>query len=83
MAVFAWGVAGVAWATVISLFVSALLLLVHLGRAEGAWRFQLLVRSESADGKTSLPSLLRSFFRACPPPSGVTVTPTIDPVSFL
>ena len=40
VAVFAWGVAGVAWATVISLFVSALLLLVHLGRAEGAWRFQ-------------------------------------------
>ena len=54
-----------------------------LAKAKGAWRFQLLVRSESADGKTSLPSLLRTFLRACPPPSGVTVTPTIDPVSFL
>ncbi len=40
VAVFAWGVAGVAWATCISLSVSAALLLVHLGRAEGAWRFR-------------------------------------------
>ena len=39
VAAFHWGVAGVASATVISLAFSALLLLLHLGRAEGAWRF--------------------------------------------
>jgi primosomal protein N' (replication factor Y) len=54
-----------------------------LAKAKGAWRFQLLVRTESAEGKTSLPSLLRAFLRSCPPPSGIAVTPTIDPISFL
>lgn len=39
VAVFAWGVAGVAWATVLSLSVSALLILLHLSRAKGPWRF--------------------------------------------
>lgn len=39
--VFSWGIAGVAWATVLSLTLSALLLLVHLGRAEPALRFQV------------------------------------------
>ena len=41
VAVLDWGVAGAAWATVISLTVSALLLLIHLARAEGPWRFRL------------------------------------------
>ena len=40
VAAFQWGVAGVAWATVISLLVSSVLLLIHLGRARGAWRFR-------------------------------------------
>ena len=38
---YAMGVAGVAWATVISLTVSAVVLLIHLGRARGAWRLEL------------------------------------------
>ncbi|MBR6353826.1 MAG: MATE family efflux transporter, partial [Oscillospiraceae bacterium] len=38
---YAMGVAGVAWATVISLTVSAVILLFHLGRAKGAWRLEL------------------------------------------
>ena len=38
VAVFAWGVAGVAWATVLSLSFSALLVLLHLSRARGPWR---------------------------------------------
>ncbi len=38
---FGMGVAGVAWATVISLTVSAVILLLHLGRAKGAWRLEL------------------------------------------
>ena len=41
VAVLPWGVAGAAWATVISLTFSAALLLVHLGRQQGPWRFQL------------------------------------------
>lgn len=41
VAVLPWGVAGAAWATVISLTLSAVLLLVHLGRAKGPWRFRL------------------------------------------
>ena len=40
VAVFAWGVAGVAWATVLSLTVSALLVLLHLSRAKGPWRLR-------------------------------------------
>ncbi len=40
VAVFSRGIAGVAWATVISLSFSALLILFHLSRAEGAWRFR-------------------------------------------
>ncbi len=38
--VFAWDVAGVAWATVLSLTVSALCVLLHLSRADGPWRFR-------------------------------------------
>ena len=38
---FGMAVAGVAWATVISLTVSAVLLLVHLGRQGGAWQLRL------------------------------------------
>lgn len=41
VAVFNWGVAGAAWATVISLTFSAVLLLIHLGRAKGPWRFRV------------------------------------------
>ena len=41
VAVFAWGVAGAAWATVISLTLSAVLLLIHLARVEGPWRFRV------------------------------------------
>ena len=41
VALLSWGVAGAAWATVISLSMSALLLLLHLARADGPWRFRL------------------------------------------
>lgn len=41
VAVLPWGVAGAAWATVISLTFSAVLLLVHLGRQQGPWRFRV------------------------------------------
>ena len=41
VAVLSWGVAGAAAATVVSLSFSAVLLLVHLGRASGPWRLQL------------------------------------------
>ena len=41
VAVLPWGVAGAAWATVISLTFSAVLLLVHLGRQQGSWRFRV------------------------------------------
>ena len=41
VAVLPWGVAGAAAATVISLCVSAVLLLVHLARADGPWRLRL------------------------------------------
>lgn len=41
VAVLPWGVAGAAAATVISLGVSALLLLVHLSRADGPWRLRV------------------------------------------
>ena len=40
VAVFAWGVAGVAWATVLSLTVSALCVLLHLSRADGPWKLR-------------------------------------------
>ena len=40
VAVLPWGVAGAAAATVVSLSVSAALLLIHLGRAEGPWRLR-------------------------------------------
>ena len=39
VAVFHWDVAGVAWATVLSLTVSAAALLLHLSRQDGPWRF--------------------------------------------
>ena len=41
VAVLPWGVAGAAWATVISLTFSAVLLLIHLGRQQGPWRFRV------------------------------------------
>ena len=41
VAVLPWGVAGAAAATVISLAVSALLLLVHLARADGPWKLRV------------------------------------------
>ena len=41
VAVLPLGVAGAAWATVISLTFSAVLLLIHLGRQQGPWRFQV------------------------------------------
>lgn len=40
VAVFSWGVAGVAWATVLSLSVSALCVLFHLSRAAGPWQLR-------------------------------------------
>ena len=40
VAVFSWGVAGVAWATVLSLSFSALLILLHLSRARGPWQLK-------------------------------------------
>ena len=40
VAVFRWDVAGVAWATVLSLTVSALALLLHLSRQDGAWKLK-------------------------------------------
>ena len=41
VAVFGWGVAGVAWATVLSLLVSAVCILRHLARAPGVYRLRL------------------------------------------
>ncbi len=41
VAVLPLGVAGAAWATVISLTFSAVLLLIHLGRQQGPWRFRV------------------------------------------
>ena len=41
VAVLPWGVAGAAWATGISLTFSSVLLLIHLARANGPWRFRL------------------------------------------
>ena len=41
VAVLPLGVAGAAWATVISLTFSAGLLLIHLGRQQGPWRFRV------------------------------------------
>ena len=40
VAVFSRGVAGVAWATVLSLSISALLILLHLSRAQGPWQLK-------------------------------------------